>query len=146
MFCPAGSTGFTLCPSGLYCPSISNQSTCPAGSYCPTGSTSPSACNTTSGVYCGAGSSSQGICSLGSYCPNMTVQFLCPAGQYCSATGLTAPSGTCVAGYFCAIGSRSATGATANSSGTKYPYFQPFLFSHRLIIFVFFRICLCSCW
>ncbi|RHY92009.1 hypothetical protein DYB35_001665 [Aphanomyces astaci] len=111
-FCPRGSTspeGQGPCPSGYYCPTITDAIACPRGSYCPgVGNVKPIACYPGSYQPLDAQPMCQ-LCPVGYICPgfNRTAPELCPAGFVCSSWGLSVPVVTCPSGFYCNEGTWS---------------------------------------
>ena len=86
------------CPSGFYCPKLSEKIVCPQGHYCPPG---------TGTDY------TRYPCPKGTYGPHTMAEKkedckICPAGYYCEDKGLNSTSGECDAGYYCEAGSTDA--------------------------------------
>ncbi|RHZ20333.1 hypothetical protein DYB31_000784, partial [Aphanomyces astaci] len=111
-FCPRGSRspeGQGPCPSGYYCPTITDAIACPRGSYCPgVGNVKPIACYPGSYQPLDTQPMCQ-LCPVGYICPgfNRTAPVLCPSGFVCSSWGLSVPVVTCPSGFYCNEGTWS---------------------------------------
>ena len=135
-YCPAGSSTYTACGTGLYLPYTGAQSSaeciqCPPGYYCPvTGITFPTSYVCPAGYYCPLGTTTgtTNECPAGTYCPSGSVQTIqCAAGTYQVTPGSSSCI-TCTAGNYCELGANSLTTCPAGyycPSGTGYRYSYP---------------------
>lgn len=111
-FCPRGSTsaeGSGPCPTGHYCPSLSQAIPCPLSHYCPgVGNSYPRIClpgtysNVTGKSYCF-------LCEIGYMCPGygQRIPTKCSAGYVCDSEGISLPTKLCPPGYFCEEGTKT---------------------------------------
>lgn len=112
-FCPRGSftpEGQGPCPTGHFCPTLTNAFPCDVGEYCPgVGNRKPLDCYPgTHNPY--VGQSNCTICPTGHICPGWkrTLPEPCPSGFVCSSLGLSVPVQLCPAGFYCSEGTLTA--------------------------------------